>query len=617
MGDKFGMAENAIQMQADKLKEPGPLKIPEERQPTRLLRESLSRVHNATCALIDTTKHRSSIAKFGIETVEKLVQSPFVHPATAYTLEKIGSYGEPLLNKVDESIDKLVKSLEVTSEGEESPPSPDPASDYPSFDRAWSVLRAHLVRSEWYQRVDLILERNAVLDLVSKRIVRPAEFFFQSATACFVESVEVDQFLQLLKGKMGEAWDDRLIHFARVYFVTARAAQRICGAGHFFGGVLQLGRQKCTVVLTELSDRFDRVLVLSDNTLQSYFPDSQLRAYLGTVSTQIQSDGAEEREKIGDSEMQPLIEFEGRIPDERVPFELKEGVMAHTTDLVKADVPKVIAFEELKEADSNTMATEEGTLPNAEQVSANPKFHVVSVADCVSPERAYEAGIRSDNLRNSTEPQINTDSMSAMAMIKSDCDLATVSETDAVSLMDIEPDCGAVKRPLVLASGDESDECGRRTRPRLDGEGAVDALKERLLQIDWFEKANDVLLDSPIFKNYPEAPGVKPAKFFFETLTKVLSDIDMEVAIPTEAIPKCMQQTEAEDMKCGVPGGKSCSRPTDKSCTRSTGHSGPKAVSVRDKFVSGVKSKLGRSWDDRLTQTVMLFFSEAWDTTMC
>eukprot|EP01083_Nonionella_stella_P181355 649405_1 len=140
MRDKLGMAESAVKIEEGILKDSP--KIPEERQPTRLLRESLSRVHNATCALIDTTKHRSSIAKFGIETVEKIVQSPFVHPATAYTLEKLGSYGEPLLNKVDESIDKIVKSLEVTSDGEESPPSPEPTSDYPSFDRAWSVLRA-------------------------------------------------------------------------------------------------------------------------------------------------------------------------------------------------------------------------------------------------------------------------------------------------------------------------------------------------------------------------------------------------------------------------------------------------------------------------------------------
>lgn len=292
----------------------------------KLIRDTIHSVSESVSTFIDSSRHTSPLAKFGIETVEKLVASTLVQPAATFARDTVENYAPSLIDQADVGLNRLLQRLDISPDSDEnsmtdtstsnnnvnaaivdpstasssssmplSTSSPSHTQSSPSqptseqsqlqstqesqttqqpstaVDVYWDRLRVMFAQSSWYRHVDDILMGNKVLDLVSKRLVRPAEFFFGAAAECFLEHNTVDEYLDALKERLGATWDDRLTQPARVFFATASSAQKICGAGRFFGGMIQLGRQKFTYVVNDISDRFDKLVLVTEEKLYRMF----------------------------------------------------------------------------------------------------------------------------------------------------------------------------------------------------------------------------------------------------------------------------------------------------------------------------------------------------------
>jgi hypothetical protein len=112
-----------------------------------------------------------------------------------------------------------------------------------------------LLASSWFKRVDAILAQNQVVQLMQEQVsaavesahtkLRPAEHFYNTAVQVFQTRCErsaagimhpsvvltlcvsrsyrtCEEFLQTLRGRMGLAWDERLVPLAASFFNSVR-----------------------------------------------------------------------------------------------------------------------------------------------------------------------------------------------------------------------------------------------------------------------------------------------------------------------------------------------------------------------------------------------------------
>jgi len=141
----------------------------------------------------------------------------------------------------------------------------------------WDSLKQKLVQSKWFAKVDDILLQNSLVKAVTSRIsplVRPAEVFFNTATEVFMSDGDSwEAFLEAMKVRMGPAWDERLTSPARAFYTTSRTVKTIVGAGKFFGGAFQLGRQKLNDAIDDLISRWDTMVIRTDNAVDYLLPE--------------------------------------------------------------------------------------------------------------------------------------------------------------------------------------------------------------------------------------------------------------------------------------------------------------------------------------------------------
>lgn len=140
-----------------------------------------------------------------------------------------------------------------------------------SYTVYWDSLKASIklflfmiyigfLRSNWCNIVDSILIQALPIEVAKATSVRPAELFYNTCTEIYLTSTSVNQYLLVLKNRMGASWDDKLEEPARVLFTTSRAVATVVGAGKFVGGAIQLGRSKITSVIDQLCSHWDNAL---------------------------------------------------------------------------------------------------------------------------------------------------------------------------------------------------------------------------------------------------------------------------------------------------------------------------------------------------------------------
>jgi hypothetical protein len=93
-------------------------------------------------------------------------------------------------------------------------------------------IRARLLSSAWFVRVDAILRQNSLVEAVQLQMrqavqhaLRPAEHFYNTAVEVFAQGRgTAESFLLRLRDRMGAAWDDRLQEPALSFFHSASQA---------------------------------------------------------------------------------------------------------------------------------------------------------------------------------------------------------------------------------------------------------------------------------------------------------------------------------------------------------------------------------------------------------
>lgn len=245
--------------------------------PRQLARKALYAVGDKASRLIDYSKSSSSVLKFGIETVSKLVQ-----PATSFTRTQWTNYGDPLLDRLDRRIDETINvvqhltataSTSSSTTGQEVVPA-GAATDPTTAAVFLSHLKEKFMRSRWFSKADEILLQNAFVQTIAQKVVRPAEMFYNTVTEEFPKHTSYESFVAALRIRIGPAWDERLGPLARAFHVTAGAVGTMVGAGKLVGGALQLGRCKVNSVLDDLLARWDSVLGFTDEALDRWLPDT-------------------------------------------------------------------------------------------------------------------------------------------------------------------------------------------------------------------------------------------------------------------------------------------------------------------------------------------------------
>ena len=111
------------------------------------------------------------------------------------------------------------------------------------------------------------------VDNVTKRVVLPAEHFYNSSAECYVDNTTFETFLPALRARLGDAWDDRLTQPAKVFFAPARTASAVVGAGRFFGGAIRLGRAKLHTAIDQLMERWEQVLGATEDAVDRWLPE--------------------------------------------------------------------------------------------------------------------------------------------------------------------------------------------------------------------------------------------------------------------------------------------------------------------------------------------------------
>lgn len=115
------------------------------------------------------------------------------------------------------------------------------------------------------------------VDEVTRRVVLPAESFYSAVAECYVNNDTCESFLQDLRSRLGEGWDDRLTQPAKVFFATAQTASAVIGAGRFFGGAFRIGRAKLHTAIDQLMDRWEQVLGATEDAVDRWLPERHLQ----------------------------------------------------------------------------------------------------------------------------------------------------------------------------------------------------------------------------------------------------------------------------------------------------------------------------------------------------
>ena len=135
----------------------------------RYIRATVQAVGDRASQMLSATKSSSSVAKFTLDSVERLVE-----PMQSYTAGKWVEYGEPLLSSLDDKIDAVVEAIRGVTV---SPPKNDASlqvdasshgdvrsvvaahseSEADTHTLYWDRLKRTFMESDWFQRVDNIL----------------------------------------------------------------------------------------------------------------------------------------------------------------------------------------------------------------------------------------------------------------------------------------------------------------------------------------------------------------------------------------------------------------------------------------------------------------------------
>jgi len=213
--------------------------------------------------ITSSIKSSSKVIKTGIEVAEKLLQ-----PAK-YTWN---SYGDSLLNSLDDKIDYALDAVELAAQKREREQRLQKARNA-SYIVHWNSIKHKFVKTRWFATVDEILLEKEHVQLPEGSNLRPAEVFFDTTTEVYLtDGGSYDEFLAELKHRMGPAWDDRLEPPAATFYTTSQYVKTAVGAGRFFGGAYQLGKQKLSSVVDDLMSRWDSVLGATDDYLDDVLP---------------------------------------------------------------------------------------------------------------------------------------------------------------------------------------------------------------------------------------------------------------------------------------------------------------------------------------------------------
>jgi hypothetical protein len=227
-------------------------------------RSTLERVGSTASSLSSSLKNKSRVLKMGIETVQRLVS-----PASAYAWTQ---YGDPLVSAVDRKIHQTYSAIENAARQRDMRGKHAREMERENRENAgfWLRMKHHLAKSKWYATVNSILTNSSMV----QNVYRPADFFCTTLTEVFMTDGDtMANFLSALEQRMGTAWDPRLSSSAKVFFHTSHAVKKMHGAGRFFGGVLQLGRNQVEQTIDGIRTRWDRVIDATDNTIDTWLPD--------------------------------------------------------------------------------------------------------------------------------------------------------------------------------------------------------------------------------------------------------------------------------------------------------------------------------------------------------
>lgn len=563
-----------------------PVQIPAQRH---IARKALQSVGDKAAALISSTKSRSVVMKFGIETTCSVVTKFIPNTAKSFTVNNWQAYGDPFLNKIDQKIDEACNAIEYAAQqtGLGVQPSPmqramsdpvhlprgleehihsDDDDDRPednmqllAIDRHpnsmytlyWERLKERFVHSQWYARVDEILQSNRMVQALNTRMIRPAEYFYTTVTEEFVTNANWDDFLLALKTKLGEAWDDRLTPLAKGFYTTAKAVSALVSAPRFFGGALQLGKAKVNSAVHNAIDdllvRWDQVLGVTDTLVDTWLPERNDTLLLNEQKDSIEqhlsedTDGeessghsaAEEEEHIFTMDMEGQTQGKKPVNGTRHPRRYKRHRHHHHQHIYTS-------------SDDET--------PTLQQQSANRKKRSCEHLAALDQEMELE-------------PTLSNNSVKSLA-------LATKFGKRLKQRIPSIPHI-----PTVRAVSNYAYECG-------------DDLRLKLTESSWFTRVDEILLQNTLIKTL--ATFIRPAEHFYNTALQLFS---------------ARVREQAHEQPLLVAGDEQKTSDSEHKSSPSTAT--PPTSPQLDDFISTLRRSLGASWDERLVQPAGNFYQTA------
>jgi len=271
-----------------------------------LTRDTLQAFGNAASNLISSSKSKSGVIKFGIETMEKLVA-----PATTLANRQVcvcvcvtqfiaffflfllifvctvlewEVYAYPLIEEIDDKLDKALDSIEkemsrqaAERHKKEIEAMNKEAEDLNREKAAYALylekLRFTFVNSKWFSCVDDILRQSYIVNTVTQKLVQPAELFYNEAMELLMSTSSMEQFLEGFEQRLGSQWDDRLLPYAKAFYATSKAVQAVVGCGKFLAGTLQLGKNTISEAMDGMIGKWNKALDVTDQAVDRWLPD--------------------------------------------------------------------------------------------------------------------------------------------------------------------------------------------------------------------------------------------------------------------------------------------------------------------------------------------------------
>jgi len=440
----------------------------------QLARNALMAVGAKAGEVTDSIKSSSYVFKFGIETAGRLLS-----PATSFTLNQWNHYGEPLLSQLDDTLDSTLNAIQEAASRNSAESSEQAQRDAQkqSYILYWESLKQKLVQSKWFAKVDEILLQNLLVKAVTSRIsplVRPAEVFFNTATEVFMSDGDTwEAFLEALKMRMGPAWDERLTSPARAFYTTSRTVKTIVGAGKFFGGAFQLGRQKLNDAIDDLISRWDTMVIRTDNAVDYLLPERK--------------EAPEEH-----------IENDTDLEEDAPVAELPPSAFSSSLRQASSDLDSPLHAPDAKHADSALMFEMDFDRAGSE----------VSAMDLTEPRA--EVSEEED------------------AVVEEEFSLSSSSTAGIDAAAPSSPFSARGKRPRSVLP--IAQKVSKRLRQRIPLVTELPAqLKARLLQSEWFQRVDEILRENVIVQMMQLqmmavsalSQVVRPGEHFYNTAARV------------------------------------------------------------------------------------------------